>query len=134
MTDHDHGPTAQLLDPVWCETCHHDHVATIPAVTFRCADCGFGCWGHSVAAAHADTLPEHVVHPVVHRIVESHAEPAAREAVVLLAAADAWMWGGWADTPRHADRVADRMAASQYAGEWLRARAAALTDTDQEDR
>jgi len=39
-------------------------------------------------------------------------------------AADAWTQGGWANTPRRPDRVADRMAASQYAGDWLRARAA----------
>lgn len=66
MSDHDHGPTANLLDPVYCLTCDHTHVATIPAVTFRCDSCGFGAWGHSVAAAHADSFPEHVVFPVHH--------------------------------------------------------------------
>ena len=48
-----------------------------------------------------------------------------REARVdaLTDAADAWTQGAWASTPRHRDRVADRMAASQYAGDWLRERA-----------
>lgn len=42
----------------------------------------------------------------------------------LLEAADAWTQGAWADTPRHAERARDRMAAAQFFGDWLRARAA----------
>jgi hypothetical protein len=41
----------------------------------------------------------------------------------LREAADEWQTKGWADTPRHADRIADRMGASQYALNWMRARA-----------
>ena len=41
----------------------------------------------------------------------------------LTDAADAWTQGAWASTPRHKDRVADRMAAAQYVGDWLRERA-----------
>lgn len=52
---------------------------------------------------------------------------AAYAAAVLRSAADAWTQGAWADTPRHTDRIADRMGASQYAGDWLRARADAIT-------
>lgn len=64
--EHDHGPTAQLLDAVWCLTCQHTHIATIPAITFRCDRCGFGSWGHSVAAAHADSYGDHIVYPQHH--------------------------------------------------------------------
>ena len=60
----------------------------------------------------------------VEAIVARHRAEAAREA--LLSAADAWTQGAWADTPRRADRVADRMAASQFAGDWLRDRAAQI--------
>jgi hypothetical protein len=69
MTLHDHGPTAKLLDPVYCLTCDAEHIATIPAKTFACDSCGFGCWGHSVAAAHAYNFPEHIVFPLHHRTV-----------------------------------------------------------------
>lgn len=47
------------------------------------------------------------------------------QAEALEEAARKWLQGGWADTPRRADRVADRMAASQFAGDWMKARAAA---------
>ena len=39
-----------------------------------------------------------------------------------------WQTRTWANTPRHADRIADRMAASQYACDWLRARADQIED------
>lgn len=67
--EHDHGPTAKLLDPVWCITCDHEHIATIPSATFACADCGFGAWGSSVAASHAAALPEHVVYVMTHQTI-----------------------------------------------------------------
>jgi hypothetical protein len=67
--EHDHGPAAQLLDQVWCRTCHHTHIGTIPTHTFRCADCGFGCWGPTVAEAHATMDPDHIVHAVHHQTV-----------------------------------------------------------------
>lgn len=41
----------------------------------------------------------------------------------LRGAADAWTQGAWAKTPRRVSRVADRMAAAQYVGDWLRTRA-----------
>jgi hypothetical protein len=62
-------------------------------------------------------------------VVQAYAAEKAAEA--LNQTADAWQWGAWADTPRHADRVADRIGAAQYVTDWLRARAQALrTDTD----
>lgn len=67
--NHDHGPTAKLLDLVYCLTCSHEHVATIPAVTFVCDSCGFGSWGHSIAAAHADSFATHIVYPQHHATV-----------------------------------------------------------------
>lgn len=54
-------------------------------------------------------------------LIEARVREARAES--LKAAADAWTQGAWASTPRHKDRVADRMAASQYAGDWLRERA-----------
>ena len=54
-------------------------------------------------------------------LIEARLREARAEA--LTAAANAWTQGAWASTPRHKDRVADRMAASQYAGDWLRERA-----------
>lgn len=66
---HDHGPKAALLDDAYCRTCQTWHVATIPVVTFACADCGFGSWGETVAAAHHTNLPDHNVYPVVHEVV-----------------------------------------------------------------
>ena len=54
-------------------------------------------------------------------LIEARVREARAEA--LTDAADAWTQGAWAGTPRHKDRVADRMAASQYAGDWLRERA-----------
>lgn len=70
--EHDHGPTAQLLDEVWCLTCQHSHIATIPATTLRCASCGFGSWAVSVAEAHATSLPAHVVYPHHHQTIAAH--------------------------------------------------------------
>lgn len=56
-----------------------------------------------------------------------YAERVAQAGADALAqAADAWLHGAWGDTPRHKDQVADRIGAAQYAGDWLRARAAAL--------
>ena len=54
-------------------------------------------------------------------LIEARVREARAEA--LTDASDAWTQGAWASTPRHKDRVADRMAASQYAGDWLRERA-----------
>ena len=45
-------------------------------------------------------------------------------AQTLREAANAWTQGAWADTPRKAERAADRLSAAQYAGDWLRQRAA----------
>lgn len=67
--ERDERPTAQLVDKVWCVPCDHTHIGTIPVTTFACADCGFGSWGASVAAAHAATFPNHIVHPVHHETV-----------------------------------------------------------------
>lgn len=44
----------------------------------------------------------------------------------LIDAANAWQRGEWANAPRSADRVQERIANGQYVGDWLRDRAAAL--------
>lgn len=54
-------------------------------------------------------------------------------ATALDAAADSWLHGAWGKTPRRADRIADRMAASQFAGDWLRARATEYRAVGQND-
>lgn len=41
----------------------------------------------------------------------------------LRKAAEVWQQGAWADAPRHADRVRERIATGQWVGEWLRTRA-----------
>lgn len=53
-------------------------------------------------------------------LAEVEREAAAR---ALEEAARSWLQGEWANTPQRADRIADRMAASQYAGDRLLARA-----------
>jgi hypothetical protein len=45
------------------------------------------------------------------------------EAAVLNAVADDWQRGAWADVPRSADRVRERLAVAQHVTNWLRARA-----------
>jgi hypothetical protein len=63
-------PSARLHDDVWCRTCAHTHIPTIPTVTYKCADCGFGCWDADFAAtSHAVPYPDHVVHAVHHQTV-----------------------------------------------------------------
>jgi hypothetical protein len=37
-------------------------------------------------------------------------------------AADDWQRGEWADAPRRADRVQERIANGEHVGQWLRAR------------
>ncbi|QTV79465.1 hypothetical protein [Microbacterium sp. NIBRBAC000506063] len=54
---------------------------------------------------------------------ERDREVAAR---TLEDAANAWTQGEWANTPRKAERAADRLSAAQYAGDWLRARAESI--------
>lgn len=58
-----------LADPVWCWSCEHVHIPTIPAITFRCADCGFGAWDEQTAEDHATVLPDHCVYPSHHQTV-----------------------------------------------------------------
>jgi hypothetical protein len=70
------------LDEVWCLTCDHTHIARIPALTYRCADCGYGGWILSIAVTHATDRRTHVVYPLVHQTVpieeKPHAVPTAR--------------------------------------------------------
>lgn len=47
-------------------------------------------------------------------------------AAVLEEVANDWQTGEWANVPRHANRVADRLGAAQHVSDWLRARAARL--------
>lgn len=44
-------------------------------------------------------------------------------AQALTKVADKWQRGAWADAPRCADRVQERIANGQWVHEWLRARA-----------
>ena len=56
--------------PVWCKTCQHVHIPSIPVRTFRCSDedrCGFGSWSPRIAQQHA-TKEHHHVLPIVHRV------------------------------------------------------------------
>lgn len=55
-------------------------------------------------------------------------------ASVLGEAADAWQRGEWANAPRRADRVQERIANGQYVGTWIRALAASQTTTTEEAR
>jgi hypothetical protein len=87
----------------------------------RCDGCKAALYTHGgewVSAA--DALGTHQAAALA-PVVDAMLAQARRQA--LLEAADAWTQGGWSDTPRRADRVADRMAAAQFAGDWLRARA-----------
>lgn len=50
---------------------------------------------------------------------------------VLSEAADAWQSGEWANAPRRADRVQERIANGQHVTQWLRARAATQTEENE---
>ena len=58
-----------IRDDVWCLTCEHEHIATIPVTTYACGDCGFGVWATSIAVSHASQWPEHVVYVRHHQTV-----------------------------------------------------------------
>lgn len=45
---HDH--TAE--PKIWCETCQHTHIASIPRFTYLCKDCGWGQWYGDQAREH----------------------------------------------------------------------------------
>lgn len=60
--------------------------------------------------------------PEVEEVLRQFAAEVRAQA--LRDAANAWTQGAWADTPRKAERAADRLSAAQYAGDWLRQRAA----------
>ena len=82
---------------------------------YRCAE--HGDWIDEFERCPEGTRIAAALAPVIEaRVREARAD-------ALTDAADAWTQGAWASTPRHKDRVADRMAASQYAGDWLRERA-----------
>lgn len=57
---------------------------------------------------------------------------AAIQAQALREAADVWQRGAWADAPRRADRVQERIANGEHVSEWLRERAARLASTTEE--
>lgn len=84
---------------------------TPSAIEVRAAYCIY--WGDSVSDGAA-----------FDRWLAEHDRSVAAEA--LDAAAQDWLHGGWADTPRRSDRVADRMAASRFAAEWFKARASRI--------
>ena len=62
-------PHLHLHDHVWCTTCEHHHIPTIPAVTYACTDCGFGAWELDVAENHATMLCDHNVLAIHHQTV-----------------------------------------------------------------
>lgn len=62
----------------------------------------------------------HALLPVVDRIANQ------RAAQALTQTANVWQYSVWADMPRSAGRVADRIEAAQFVTDWLRARADAL--------
>jgi len=58
--DHDGEPK------MWCETCEHTHIASIPEVTYACHSCGFGSWYSQTATDHKILCPGHETYPLVH--------------------------------------------------------------------
>lgn len=54
------------------------------------------------------------------------------QAQALRDAEDNWQGGEWADAPRRADRIQERLANGKHVGDWLRRRAARLTATTEE--
>jgi hypothetical protein len=67
-------PLRPLYGDVWCLTCEHVHVPVMPAVTFRCSDCGYGGWIVQVAEHHAHEYDDHIVYPVHHQTIPMPAE------------------------------------------------------------
>lgn len=70
----------------------------------------------------AGEFAAHMLHASAHLIAKGALEQAA----------DDWQRGGWANAPRRADRVQERIANGQHVGNWLRARAASQTTTTEE--
>lgn len=85
----DHAHEGDVL--VWCETCQHDHIPGIPAVTWECRDCGWGQWSEADAAAHIRTQPLHRPYRVGHWIPSRIREvnDRAKKAEARLAAVEA---------------------------------------------
>lgn len=92
---------------VWCLTCEHTHVSTIPVVTYACGPrCGFGVWSITLAENHATEYPDHLVHAVEHRT-----GPAPVEAPTLSTDDD-----GYPTTPKGWARVVCDRDAQVIAG------------------
>lgn len=51
---------------MWCETCQHVHIASIPEVTYACHSCGFGSWHSETATEHESLCPGHETYPLGH--------------------------------------------------------------------
>ena len=97
-----------------------DVIVSKVALWVTCAKAEAENKAKEVTANHAKWLAsKYGVGAVEARVAEAKAE-------ALRGAADDWTQGAWANTPRHADRITDRMKAAQYAGDWLRARALAV--------
>ena len=58
-----------IRDDVWCLTCQHSHIPTIPVTTYACGDCGFGAWATVMAVSHASRYADHAVYVVHHQTV-----------------------------------------------------------------
>lgn len=63
-------------DEVWCITCEHTHIPTIPVVTYLCLGgvddehgCGWGQWLPTDAMAHERFNTGHRTYPVMHQVV-----------------------------------------------------------------
>ena len=59
---HNHGGEPK----VWCETCQHTHIASIPEVTYACHRCGFGSWHSETATEHESLCHGHETYPLGH--------------------------------------------------------------------
>lgn len=66
MAEHDHSN--ELM--VWCHNCQTKHVSTIPAITFRCRDCGWAQQVYSAGHRHLIDCPGHAITDVRHPVSE----------------------------------------------------------------
>jgi hypothetical protein len=55
---------------VWCRNCETKHVASIPAMTFRCHFCGWGQQNYRDGLRHLIDCPGHAIMAVRHPVSE----------------------------------------------------------------
>jgi len=86
-----------IRDDVWCLTCQHSHIATIPVTTYACSDCGFGAWATVMAVSHANQYVDHAVYVKHHQTVPAQlctCNPAEVEAGVCVLCGKPFPVGG----------------------------------------